>query len=88
MFVITCPCANNLSLITLVQPFFVVLISSEIKVIQIKLVYMFYINTLGSRQNGHQFAHSIFKFIFLFENSLILIHISLKFIPKGRIGIN
>ena len=36
-------------------------------------------------QNGHHFADNIFKCIFLEDNVLILIKISLKFIPTGPI---
>ena len=42
------------------------------------------INTLRMRQNGHQFADDIFKF--LNENVWTLIKISLKFVPKGSIN--
>ena len=38
------------------------------------------------RQNGRHFADDIFKCIFLNENVLISIKISLKFIPKGPIN--
>ena len=44
------------------------------------------INTLRPRQNGRHFADDIFKRIFLNENILILIQISLKFVPKGSIN--
>ena len=44
------------------------------------------INTLRLRQNGRHFADDIFKWIFLNENMWILIHISLKFVPKGQIS--
>ena len=43
------------------------------------------INTLRLRQNGRHFPDDIFKCIFLNENVLILIKISLKFVPKGQI---
>ena len=42
--------------------------------------------SLRSRQNGRLFADDVFKCIFLNENVLILIKISLKFIPKGPIN--
>ena len=45
------------------------------------------INTLRPRQNGRHFPDDIFKCIFLNENVLILIKISLKFVPKGPIDI-
>ena len=43
------------------------------------------INTLRPRLNGHHFADSIFKCIFLNENVLILIKNLLKFVPEGPI---
>ena len=48
--------------------------------------YLF--NTLRLRQNGHRFADDTFKLIFLNEYVRILIKISLKFVPKGRINNN
>ena len=44
------------------------------------------INTLRSRQNGRRFTNETFKRIFLNENIIILIEISLKFVPKGPIN--
>ena len=44
------------------------------------------VNTLRLRQNGRHFPDNIFKWIFLNENVWILIKISLKFVPKGRIN--
>ena len=44
------------------------------------------VNTLRSRQNGRHFADDTFKRIFLNENVLISIKISLKFVPKGPIN--
>ena len=44
------------------------------------------VNTLRPRQNGRHFADDIFKRIFLNENILIPIKISLKFVPKGLIN--
>ena len=43
-------------------------------------------NTLRLRPNGCHLADVIFKSIFLNENVWILIKISLKFVPKGRIN--
>ena len=43
-------------------------------------------NTLRPRQNGRHFPDDIFKCIFLFENVLISIKISLKCVPKVRIN--
>ena len=43
-------------------------------------------NPLRSRRNGHHFADGIFKRIFLDENVLISIKISLKFVAKGQIN--
>ena len=45
-----------------------------------------YIKSLRLRQNGHQFLDNIFKCIFLNENILILIKISLKFMLKHPIN--
>ena len=44
------------------------------------------LNTLRPRQNGRHFADDTFKRIFLNENVIILIKISLKFAPKGPIN--
>ena len=44
------------------------------------------INTLRPRQDGRHFPDDIFKCIFLNENVLISIKISLKFVPKGPIN--
>ena len=43
------------------------------------------INTLRMRQNGRHFPNNIFKCIFLNRNVCILIDISLKFVPEGKI---
>ena len=43
-------------------------------------------NTLRPRQNGRHFPDDIFKCIFLNENVLISIKISLKFVPKVPIN--
>ena len=43
-------------------------------------------NTLRPRQDGLHFPDDIFNCIFLNENVLISIKISLKFIPKGQIN--
>ena len=43
-------------------------------------------NSLKPRQNGRRFAFDSFKCIFLNENVLIPIKISLNFIPKGPIN--
>ena len=45
-----------------------------------------WVNTLGPRQNGRHFADDIFKCIFLNENIIISIKISLKFLPKAPIN--
>ena len=39
-------------------------------------------------QNGHYFAHGIFRCIFVNEKFFILMKISLKFVPKGTINTN
>ena len=44
------------------------------------------VNTLRPRQNGRRFADDTFKHIFLNESVIILIKISLKFVPKGPIN--
>ena len=41
------------------------------------------LNTLRPRQHGHHFAYDIFKCIFLNENAIISIKISLKFVSKA-----
>ena len=43
-------------------------------------------NTLRPRQNGRHFRDDSFKWIFLHENALISIEVSLKFGPKGPIN--
>ena len=43
-------------------------------------------NTLRPRQNGRHFPDDISKCIFLNENVLISMKISLKFVPKGQIN--
>ena len=48
--------------------------------------YRFQLNSLRPRQNGRHFADDIFKCIFLIENVLIPVKISLKFVPKGPIN--
>ena len=45
-----------------------------------------YINTLWPRQNGRHIADDTFKRIFMNENVIISINISLKFVPKGLIN--
>ena len=42
--------------------------------------------TLRPRQNGRHFADDTFKYIFLNENVIISVIISLKFVPKGPIN--
>ena len=51
----------------------------------LEIMYM-YINSLRPRPNGRQFPDDIFKCIFLTENVIISIKISLKFVPKGSIN--
>ena len=50
--------------------------------------YQLGVNTLRPRQNGRLFADDTFKLIFLNENIIISIKISLKFVPKGPINNN
>ena len=45
-----------------------------------------FINILRPRQNGRHLSDDTFRCIFLNENVWILIKISLKFVPKGRIN--
>ena len=40
------------------------------------------VNSLRPRQNGRNFPDDVFKWIFLNENVLIAINISLKFVPR------
>ena len=51
---------------------------------QIKILLSF--NTLRPRQHGRHFADDTFKSIFLNENVIISIKISLKFVPDGPIN--
>ena len=46
-------------------------------------MYYYIFNTLRLKQHGSHFADDTFKRIFLNENVIILIKISLKFVPKG-----
>ena len=43
-------------------------------------------NSLRPRRNRHHFAEDIIKCIFLSENELMSLRISLKFVPKGPIN--
>ena len=45
-----------------------------------------FINTLRPRQDGRRFPDDTFERIFLNENAIILIKISLKFVPIGPIN--
>ena len=49
------------------------------------LWHVLILNILRPRQNGRLFADDTFKRIFLNENIIISIKISLKFVPKGLI---
>ena len=44
------------------------------------------LNTFEAETNGRHFPDDIFKCIFLNENVLISIKISLTFVPKGQIN--
>ena len=44
------------------------------------------ITTLRPRQNGRDFPHDIFKYMFLNENICISIEILLMLVPKGSIN--
>ena len=50
------------------------------------VVTRLYISTLRLSQNGRHATVDIVKFIFLYENSCILIWIALKCVPKGPIN--
>ena len=50
------------------------------------MIYDHMLNTLKPIRNGHHFADSIFKCIFLIENVWISIKISKKFVPKYPIN--
>ena len=50
--------------------------------------FMRILNTLRPRQNGRRFADDTFKRIFLNENAIISIKISLNVVPKGPINNN
>ena len=47
---------------------------------------VFDFNTLRSRLNGHHYTDDIFECVFLNENILISIKISLNFVPEGQIN--
>ena len=51
-----------------------------------RYVNVLYSNSLRSKQNGCNFANDIFKHIFMTENVLTLIVISLKFVRQGPIS--
>ena len=61
--------------------------------IKCKYMFLFPLNNLahkgliqwGLDKNGWHFADDIYKHILLCENSFILLNISLKFVPRGRI---
>ena len=53
---------------------------------QCRVDSMPHINTLRPRQDGCRFPNDIFKCIFFNQNLLILIKISLKFVPKVQIN--
>ena len=46
------------------------------------------VNSSPPEQNGRQFADDIFKCIFVNEKFCILLKISVKFVPKGPIGLD
>ena len=55
-------------------------------IVMLANAFVYTINTLRPRQNGRHFADDTFKRIFLNENVIISIKISLKFVPKGPIN--
>ena len=52
----------------------------------LQTLFSFYINSLRAWQNGCHFADDTFKSIFLTENFIVVIKISLKFVLKGPIN--
>ena len=54
--------------------------------INLDVILKHWVNTLRPRQNGRHFVDDTFKYIFLNENVIILVKISLKFVPKGPIN--
>ena len=52
------------------------------------LVIAISINTMRLRQNGRQFPDDVLECIFLNENVLISIKISLKFVPNSPVDNN
>ena len=60
--------------------------SSALQLCWIRGINKCIFNTLRSGQNGRHFTDDIFKCICLNENIWILINISLKFVPKGKIN--
>ena len=60
----------------------------ELGIYQTKYRNQILLNTLRPKQNGRRFADDTFKRIFLNENVIISIKISLKFVPKGPINKN
>ena len=64
-----------------------IFIATDVTIIQPRsYVVSVCFNTLRPRQNGHHFPDDIFKCIFLNENVILSIEISLKFVPKGPIN--
>ena len=63
---------------------FTLICATPLKMLHISIVVSFY--TLRLRQHGRHFADDTFKCIFLNENVIIAIKISLKFVPKGPIN--
>ena len=55
---------------------------------QAHLDYVQFINILRPRQHGRHFADDTFKRIFVSENVISSIKISLKFVPKGPVNNN
>ena len=47
-----------------------------------------FLNSSPPGQDGRYFAHDIFRRVFVNEEFCILIKISLKLVPKGRIAYN
>ena len=58
----------------------------SVNITKLFLGFLVLLNTLRPKPNGCSFADDSFKRIFLNENVIISIQISLKFVPKGPIN--
>ena len=55
-------------------------------VIGLVLFLFYFFKSSPPGQNGHHIPDDIFKYVFMNEMFFILIHISLKFVPKDPIN--